>query len=107
MSADQPISSSGTDESVSKKRTRGPYTGKSLKKRFGLDDSGSTTEGDCILQFDDNGVVIGPDSKTRTSFSNYIGRVCKAQIHDFVTDWRHIDSGLKETLWEDIKVRLV
>lgn len=86
-------SSSDNDQSISqKKKTRGPTTCKKMKKKV---------QEAKFIEFDEHSRPIGPHKKY---FKSYLGSLVRIQVDINISDWHKVDKGLKNTIWEDVKV---
>lgn len=97
QSTSTPSSDTPTLEPTSASTTkgRGPTTCRNLKKK-------KATE-QLSVQFDQYGRVIGPYA---TKFVSYIGSLVRSQVDINIKSWRDVDAGLKNIIWEDVKVYL-
>lgn len=85
-----PSSSSG-----SKKRTRGPTVCKKLKKRI------ANQNLECNISFNEYGHPTGDMLK---DFRTYLGSVVRFQVDINIESWDLVNQGLKDVIWDDIKV---
>lgn len=74
----------------SKKRQRGPTTGKKYR-----------TSEPKFIEWSDNGNPIG---KWLKCYKAYVGDIARARIDINIKNWDSVCAGLKNTIWEDIKV---
>lgn len=81
---------SSTSQPLSKKRRRGPTTGKKYK-----------TQEPKFIEWSDNGKPIGKWAK---SFKAYAGDTARSKVDINIKNWAEVSKGLKDTIWEDIKV---
>lgn len=82
-------------DAMPKKRTRGPTTCKKLKEKYANKNLEKT------IEFDEFGTPIGA---WRDQFVSYIGAVARVQVDINIESWDSVNQGLKDTMWEDIKV---
>lgn len=85
-----------SSKEVSKKRTRGPTTCKKLKKRM------LKQKLECSIDFDDLGDPIGD---LGGDFRKYVGSVVRFQVDINVESWDVVNEGLKDAIWDHIKMR--
>lgn len=78
-----------------KKRTRGPTTCRKLKEKY------AHRSHEKNIEFDEYGTAIGA---WRDQFVSYIGAVARVQVDINIESWDSVSEGLKDTMWEDIKV---
>ena len=81
---------SSTSQSSSKKRRRGPTTGKKYR-----------TQEPKYIEWSDNGKPIGKWAK---SYKTYVGDTARSKIDINIENWNDVSQGLKDTIWEDVKV---
>ena len=82
--------SSAVASESSSKRKRGPTTGKK-----------HTSQEPKFIDWSDNGKAIGPWAKT---YKTYVGDIARSKIDINIKNWISVSKGLKDTIWEDIKV---
>ncbi|KAK1351239.1 hypothetical protein POM88_054514 [Heracleum sosnowskyi] len=82
---------------VSRKRTRGPTLCKKLKKRI------TNQNLECSISFNEFGRPIGDMLK---DFRIYLGSVVRCQVDINIESWDLVNQGLKDAIWDDIKVRI-
>ena len=75
---------------TSKRKERGPTTGKKYR-----------TQEPKYIEWSDNGKPIG---KWANSYKAYVGEACRSKIDINIKNWDDVSQGLKDTIWEDIKV---
>lgn len=80
---------------VSKKRTRGPTMCKKLKKRM------VNRNFEFSIAFNEYGDPIGDGLK---DFRIYVGSVVRFQVDINIESWDVVNQGLKDAIWDDIKV---
>ncbi|XP_063934956.1 uncharacterized protein LOC108224883 [Daucus carota subsp. sativus] len=79
---------------ASNKKTRGPTFCKKLKKRLGK----------CTINFDEYGQPCGDMLR---DFTIYLGSVVRFQVDINLESWDAVTQGLKDVIWNDIKVVLL
>ena len=86
-----------SSKEVSKKRSRprGPTLCKKLKRRI------LNQNLECSISFDEHGNAIGD---MRQDFSNYVGSMVRYQVDINYESWEVVNKGLKDAIWDDIKV---
>lgn len=84
--------SSEDHTTAQKKRTRGPTLCKNMKK------AGKQMN---IIEFDDKHRPIGPGT---SNFKHYVGSLARIHVDINISDWHKVDRGLKDMMWEEIKV---
>ena len=82
--------SASASEPSSKRRHRGPTTGKKYR-----------TSEPKFIEWCDNGK---PTGKWVKSFKAYVGDTARSRIDINIKNWASVSQGLKDTIWEDIKV---
>lgn len=85
-----------SSSAASKKRTRGPTVCKKLKKRI------ANQNLECSISFNEYGDPIGDMLK---DFRIYLGSVVRFQVDINIESWDAVNQGLKDVIWDDIKVR--
>lgn len=97
-----PFSDSSMDESTnsrlneSKKRTRGPTTCKKLREKT----ANKTIEK--TIELDEYGKP--KPGKWKKQFTSYAGAIVRQKVDINIESWKVVNDGLKDTIWEDIKV---
>lgn len=86
----EPSSSLGT-----KKKTRGPTLCTKLKEKI------TKQKLVCSIDFDEYGDPIGDMAQ---KFKSYIGSVVRLRVDINIESWDVVHEGLKDIIWEDIKV---
>lgn len=84
-----------SDKDVSKKRSRGPTLCTNLKRRI------TNQNLECSISFNEYGDPIGDMLQ---DFRSYIGSVVRFQVDINIESWEVVDQGLKDAIWDDIKV---
>ena len=77
----------------SKKKRRGPTTGKKYK-----------THEPKSIEWGNNGKPIG---KWANCYKTYIGDTVRSRIDINIKNWDNVSMGLKDTIWEDVKVLFI
>ena len=90
-----------TDSSLnqSKKRTRGPSICKKLKEQT------ANKNVEKIIELDDYGKP--KPGKWNKQFTTYIGAIGRLKVDINTESWKFVNEGLKNTIWEDIKVYIL
>ena len=73
-----------------KRKPRGPSKG--IKDMPGVP---RIIEWDCFNQ---------PIGKWVKEFKTHIGEISRTKVSILIKDWEHVSQGIKDTLWEDVKV---
>ncbi|KAK1383809.1 hypothetical protein POM88_021544 [Heracleum sosnowskyi] len=92
---DEENSESSSSRGSKKQKTRGPTLCKKLKEKM----ANQRLEG--TIDFSKYGV---PTGKMRKNFNSYIGSVVGLHVNINIGSWDVLNQGLKEMIWEDIKV---
>ena len=79
-----------TSQVLAKKRRRGPTTGKKYR-----------TQEPKYIEWSDNGKPIGKWAKF---FKADVGDTARTKIDITIKNWDSVSQGLKNTIWEDVKV---
>ena len=82
--------SASASQLSSKKMQRGTTTGKKYR-----------TSEPKFIEWNDNGKPIG---KWARSYKAYIGDTARTKIDINIKNWASVSVGLKDTIWEDVKV---
>jgi hypothetical protein len=54
------------------------------------------------IDFDERGMPIGPNAH---HFKTYLGTLVRSQVGINIDDWKQVDQGRKNTIWEAMQVR--
>lgn len=79
-----------TDSQKKKKKPRGPSKG--LKSMPGVPR---------VLEWDE---LCRPIGKWAKAYKTHLGEISRAKVSILYKDWNQVPQGIKDTLWEDVKV---
>ncbi|XP_074369483.1 uncharacterized protein LOC141710885 [Apium graveolens] len=93
-----PMDEDNTESSSSqgnKRKTRGPTLCSKLKEKF------KNQKTECNLDFDEDGNPVGDMA---SQFASYVGTAARLHVNINIKSWDVVDEGLKDMIWEDIKM---
>ncbi|KAK1372287.1 hypothetical protein POM88_028480 [Heracleum sosnowskyi] len=90
--------STNSSQNQTKKRTRGPTVCKKLKEQTANKDVEKTIEL--------NEYGRPKPGKWKSQFTTYIGVIGRQRVDINTESWKVVNQGLKNTIWQDIKVKI-